>query len=80
LFYSYDYYFNNAFYFLFFYKITDLENIFDSLESSPFFNFHIENQNCGADEYINFHTWEGIKETHYYYTGVGKKRKRHSKL
>jgi len=22
---------------------------------------------------------EGIKETHYYYTGVGKKRKRHSK-
>jgi hypothetical protein len=64
------------FYFLF--KITDFNNIFDTLKASPFFNFHLEYQNCGADEYINFHTWEGIIETHDYYSGTGSKRKRHS--
>jgi hypothetical protein len=67
------------FIFFFVFKITNFNNIFDSLETSPLFNFHLDNQNCGADEYINFHTWEGIKETHYYYTGEGKNRKRHSK-
>ena len=63
------------FIFYFIFKKTDLNNIFDSLESSPFFNFHVDNsQNCGGDEYLKFHTWEGIKETHYYYTKKGKRR------
>lgn len=67
------------FIFSFIFKITDFNNIIDTLESSPLFNFHIDKQNCGADEYIKFYTWEGIKEKHYYYTGTGKKRKRRSK-
>ena len=57
------------FIFFFMFKITEFNNIFNSLDSSPFFNFHLDGNNCGADEYITFHTWGGIKEkhTHSYY-------------
>ena len=51
------------FIFYFFFKVTDLTNIFDTLESSPIFDFYIDNEGCGAKEYIIFHIWEGVKKT-----------------
>ena len=42
-------------------KKTDFNNIFDTYESSPLFNFRI-GDNCGVDDHIIFHVWEGRKE------------------
>ena len=55
-------------------KETDYENIYDAMYSSPLFDFFISN-NCGANEYITFHIWEGRKKTTYYIY----KNKLHSK-
>ena len=42
----------------FFFKITDLNNIIDTYESSPFFNLSISNH-CDSKAHIVFHVWEG---------------------
>ena len=50
------------FVFYFFFKVTDLSGLFDTFESSPIFDFYIDNEGCGAKEYIIFHIWEGVEE------------------
>jgi len=55
------------FVFFFFIKETDFCNIFDSFESSPLFDFSIDD-NCGMKSHIIFHIWEGRKEIEYYYS------------
>ena len=56
----------------FYIKKTDFNNILDTYESSPLFNFRI-GDNCGADDHIIFHVWEGRNE--YYYNGKSRKSK-----
>ena len=51
----------------FFIKETDFNNIFDTFESSPLFDFSIDD-NCGIKSHIIFHIWEGRKETEFYYS------------
>ena len=51
----------------FFIKKTDFNNIFDSFESSPLFDFSIDD-NCGIKSHNIFHIWEGRKETEHYYS------------
>jgi len=53
----------------FYIKETDFNNIFDTFESSPLFNFRI-GTDCGANDHITFHVWEGRKE--YYRSGKSK--------
>ena len=60
--------------FYFYIKETDFGNIYDSLESSPLFDFEISD-NCGANSHITFHKWEGRKEIEYYYR-KGRRRSR----
>ena len=53
------------FIFYFFFKITNFNDIYESLESYPLFHFRINKKNCGtneADEYIIFHELQGIEE------------------
>ena len=50
------------FIFFFFIKETNFEDLFDTFESSPLFDFDI-NKTCNTDSHIIFHEWEGIKET-----------------
>ena len=52
--------------FYFYIKQTDMENIFDSFESSPLFDFSVETY-CADKSHITFHVWEGREETYYYY-------------
>ena len=47
------------FIFAFFFKVTDFNNVFDTLDSSPLFNF-FSDVTCGSNEHIIFHVWEGI--------------------
>ena len=54
------------FVFFFLIKETDFENIFDSFESSPLFDFSI-GTTCGANSHVVFHTWKGREEIDYYY-------------
>ena len=63
------------FIFYFFIKKTDYENIFNTFESSPLFDFEI-NLSCGVKSSIIFHTWEGreVKESYDYYDKKGKRR------
>ena len=49
---------------------TDFDNIFDTLDSSPLFDFNINN-NCGVKDNIIFHVWGG-KEIKNYYRKNGK--------
>ena len=42
-------------------RVSDFDNLFDNLESSPLFNFSI-GINCGTKSHITFHTWEGIQK------------------
>lgn len=56
------------FVFFFFIKETDFNNIFNSFESSPLFDFSIDD-NCGIKSQIIFHIWEGKKELYHYYSG-----------
>ena len=42
----------------FFFKITDLNNIIDTYESSPLFNISISD-NYDSKAHIVFHVWEG---------------------
>ena len=44
----------------FFFKITDLNYIIDTYESSPLFNISISD-NCDSKAHIVFHVWEGRK-------------------
>ena len=59
-----------VFYFLI--KETDFGNIFDAFDSSPLFDFYIDNS-CGANSHITFHVWEG-REVHYYGTRRTRKK------
>ena len=43
---------------VFFIKYTDYDNLFDTYESSPLFNFRL-GDNCEDSGYIIFHTWKG---------------------
>ena len=43
---------------VFFIKFTDYDNLFDTYESSPLFNFRL-GDNCEDSGYIIFHTWKG---------------------
>lgn len=52
--------------FSFFIRASDFNNLFDTFESSPLYDFEVNN-NCGLKDYIIFHTWEGYKKTEYYY-------------
>ena len=52
------------FVFFFLIKETDFGNIFDAFESSPLFDFSIDD-NCGMKSSIIFHTWEGWKKVSY---------------
>ena len=54
------------FVFFFLIKETDFENIFDTFESSPLFDFNIGTI-CGANSHVVFHTWKGREEIDYYY-------------
>ena len=49
---------------VFYYLIeeTVFNNILDTFSSTPLFDFEI-NSNCGANDNIIFHRWEGRKET-----------------
>ena len=51
------------FYFLI--KKTDFEIIFNTFESSPLFDFKI-NQSCNYNSNIIFHKWEGMKKGNYF--------------
>ena len=42
-------------------KKTDFENVFDTYESSPLFNFEI-GPSCGVKSNLIFHIWEGRKK------------------
>ena len=55
------------FVFSFFIKAYDFDNIIDALDSSPLYNFEL-NDNCNGKSNIVFHTWEGRKEKEYYYS------------
>ena len=55
------------FVFIFFIKQTDFGNIFDTFDSSPFFDFTVQPGKCGIKSTITFHVWEGREETEYYY-------------
>ena len=46
----------------FYFKETELGNIFDTFESSPLFDFYVDNEGCGAKEYITFHIWGGLED------------------
>ena len=48
--------------FYFYIKQNDFGNIFDLLESSPLFNFRLDNSGCGTDSHLIFHVWEGRKQ------------------
>ena len=52
--------------FSFFIRSSDFHNLFDTFESSPLYDFEL-NDNCGIKDYIIFHTWEGYEKTEYYY-------------
>ena len=54
------------FVFYFFIEKTNYENLFDTFESSPFYDFKVDD-NCGANDNLVFHRWEGRKETEYYW-------------
>ena len=54
------------FVFGFYIRKTDFQNIFDSFESSPLFDFSI-GTTCDSNSHIIFHTWEGREEKYYYY-------------
>ena len=54
-----------VFYFLI--EETDFKNILDTFSSTPLFDFEI-NSNCGANDNIIFHRWEGRKETTDYWS------------
>ena len=57
------------FVFYFYIKETEFNNIFDTYESSPLFDFSIGG-NCGANSHIIFYVWEGRKQKEvYYYKG-----------
>ena len=43
---------------IFFIKEVDFDIIFDTLESSPLFDFSIDTS-CGTKSHITFHVWEG---------------------
>ena len=59
------------FVFCFFIKESDFGNVFDTLESSPLFNFQLNKTNCLWNSYIIFHKWEGrIKRSFYYHNGI----------
>ena len=54
------------FIFYFFFKITEFDDIYESLDSYPLFNFRIDEMNCSSnkmEEYIIFHELQGIEET-----------------
>ena len=55
------------FVFSFFIKAYDFDNIIDALDSSPLYNFEL-NDNCNGKSNIVFHTWEGRIEKEYYYS------------
>ena len=48
--------------FYFYIKQSDFGNIFDLFDSSPLFNFRIDNSGCGTDSHLIFHVWEGRKQ------------------
>ena len=48
--------------FFFYIKQSDFGNIFDLLDSSPLFNFRLDNSGCGKDSHLIFHVWEGRKQ------------------
>ena len=54
---------------VFYYLIeeTVFNNILDTFSSTPLFDFEI-NSNCGANDNIIFHRWEGRKETTHYWS------------
>ena len=63
------------FIFAFFFKVTDFNNVFDTLDSSPLFNFRVSEYTCGSNEHIIFHVWEGIdrsKESYSSYSSNSK--------
>ena len=41
--------------FHFYVRESDFGNIFDLLDSSPLFNFRIDNSGCGTDSHLVFH-------------------------
>ena len=49
------------FIFFFFLEETDFSDIFDSMESSPLFEFKVDS-NCGKLSNVVFHRWEGLKK------------------
>ena len=54
------------FIFYFFFKITEFDDIYESLDSYPLFNFRIDEMNCSSnkmEEYIIFHELQGIEQT-----------------
>ena len=53
------------FVFYFFVKKSDFENLFDALESSPLFDFQLEDSACTGDANIVFHRWEGRRKPKY---------------
>ena len=65
------------FIFYFVIKETDFETIFNTFESTPYFNFE-NNLSCKFQPSLILHTWEGIKikETSYYYKDGKKKNHR----
>ena len=56
------------FIFYFFFKVTDYNNITNTLESYPLFNFHLTTGGCGpGNDYIIFHEWKGLEISERYY-------------
>ena len=48
----------------FFIKETDFNNLFNTYESSPLFEFNIDS-NCGNKSHVTFHIWGGRQEVYY---------------
>ena len=47
---------------------SDFGNLFDTLESSPLFDFEINKVKCSLDSHIIFHKWEGRKKGKFYFS------------
>ena len=47
--------------FIFIIKESDFDDLFDTLESSPLFDFNV-GINCGTKSHITFQAWEGIEK------------------
>ena len=51
--------------FCFYVKQTDFDNIFDTFDSSPLFDFNYS-ENCGKNTKYIFQVWEGLEDTEYF--------------